>query len=68
MPGVIFLDKFVKIASALEALPQDPLVSGVWGFTPNSCLLLLYTITTFHKAKILFDPGAGYASYATDCG
>jgi len=49
-----FFDKFVKIVSALAALsPLSPLVSGVWGSAPDSCLLLLYTITTFYKAIVL---------------
>jgi len=47
------LDKFVNIASALGALPPDPLVSGVWRSAPDSHLLLLYTITTFYKAMVL---------------
>jgi len=47
------LDKIVKIASALGLCPQTPLVSGVWGSAPDSCLLLLYTITTFYKATVL---------------
>jgi len=48
-----FLDKFVKIASALGALPPAPLVFGIWGSASDSCLLLLYTITTFYKATVL---------------
>jgi len=31
------LDKFVNIASTLGALPQTPLVSGVWGSASDSC-------------------------------
>jgi len=41
------LDKFVKIASALRALPQILLVSGVWGSAPDSCLLLLFYYYNF---------------------
>jgi len=48
-----FAPDFVKIASALWALPPYPFGSGVWGSTPDSCLLLLYTNTTFYKAIVL---------------
>jgi len=47
------LDKFIKITSALWALPQDPLISDIWGSAPDSCLLFLYNITTFYKATVL---------------
>jgi len=66
MPGVFFLDTFVKIASALEALHPDPFGFRRLRIRSRLVLLLLYTITTFYKTKILFAPGAGYASYATD--
>jgi len=37
---LFFLDKFVKIASALRLCYQTQLVSGVWGSAPDSCLFL----------------------------
>jgi len=47
------LDNFVNISSALEALPPDPFASRRLGIRSRSCLLLLYTITTFYKATVL---------------
>jgi len=48
-----FMDKFVKIASALGALPPDPFGFRRLGARSDSCLLLLYTITIFYKAMVL---------------
>jgi len=91
------LDKFVKIASALRALPPDPF--GVRRLEIRSRLVFVTSLYyyNFYKAtvlvinpfndvekeqttslflflfvggsaKTLFIPGAGYPSYATDCG
>jgi len=47
------LDKFGKSPQRYGLFPQTPLIFGVWGSAPESCLLLLYTITTFYKATAL---------------
>jgi len=48
MPGVIFLDKFVKIASALEALPTDP-----FGFRRLVIRSRLVFVTSLHYYNFL---------------
>jgi len=46
----IFLDKFVKIASALRALPSNPFGFRRLGICSRLVFVTLYTITTFYKA------------------
>jgi len=47
------LDKFKNRLSVMGCTLRTLWVSGVWRSAPDSCLLLLYTITTFYKAIVL---------------
>jgi len=47
------LDKFVKISSALGALPPDPFDFRRLRIRSRFVFLFLYTITTFYKATVL---------------